>query len=110
MLGVNFAGGNGAVVSGTERFSLPATGQRDLAANYHDARIPLMCALGVHHPCLEPTVEDLVTLASQIGFEFARFMTSPPAKQVRTKRPDTPATFGCPAQRRQRIGADLPIS
>jgi hypothetical protein len=48
MLGVNFAGGNRAAVSDTERFSLPATGQRDLSANYHDARIPLMCVLGVH--------------------------------------------------------------
>ena len=38
MLGVNFAGGNGAAVSDTERFSLPATGQCDLAAYHHDAR------------------------------------------------------------------------
>jgi hypothetical protein len=46
MLGVNFAGGNGAAVSDTERFSLPATGQCDLAANNHDARIPIMCVVG----------------------------------------------------------------
>ena len=31
MLGVDFAGGDGATVSDTERFSLPATGQCDLA-------------------------------------------------------------------------------
>src|SRR5262249_6070543 len=71
MLGVNFAGGNGAAVSDTERFSLPATGQCDLPAYHHDARIPIMCVVGVHHPRLEPPIEDLITLASQFGFEFA---------------------------------------
>jgi hypothetical protein len=71
MLGVNFSGGNGAAVSDTERLSLPVTGQRDLAADHHDARIPIMGVVGVHHPGLEPTIEDLVTLASQIGFEFS---------------------------------------
>jgi hypothetical protein len=52
---VNFAGGNGAAVSDTERFSLPTTGQGYLAANHHDARIPIMCVVGVHDPRLEPT-------------------------------------------------------
>jgi len=42
MLGVDFAGGDGATVSNTERFSLPATVQCDLAADHHDARIPIM--------------------------------------------------------------------
>ena len=42
MLGVNFAGGNGAAVADSERFSLPATGQCDLATDHHDARIPVM--------------------------------------------------------------------
>jgi hypothetical protein len=60
--GVNFAGGNGAAVSDTERLSLPVTGQRDLAADHHDARIPIMGVVGVHHPGLEPTIEDLVAL------------------------------------------------
>jgi hypothetical protein len=54
MLGVNFAGGNGAAVSDTERFSLPATGQCDLAAYHHDARIPIMGVVGVHHPAWSP--------------------------------------------------------
>jgi hypothetical protein len=35
MLGVNFAGGNRAAVSDTERFSLPATGQRGRAENFY---------------------------------------------------------------------------
>ena len=42
MLGVNFAGGNGAAVSDTERFSLAATDQRNLAADHHDTRVPIM--------------------------------------------------------------------
>src|ERR1700720_2148098 len=79
MLGVNFAGGNGAAVSDTERFSLPAPGQCDLAAYHHDARIPIMCVVGVHHPRLEPTIEDLVTLASQFSFEFALVHDKPAA-------------------------------
>src|ERR1700738_3713667 len=86
MLGVNFAGGNGAAVSDTERLSLPVTGQRDLAADHHDARIPIMGVVGVHHPGLEPTIEDLVTLASQIGFEFSLVHDKPSCGQVRTKR------------------------
>ena len=48
MLGVNFARGNGAAVSRLERFGLPATGQRDLATDHHDARIPVMRVVGVH--------------------------------------------------------------
>ena len=91
MLGVNFAGGNGAAVSDTERFSLPATGQCDLAAYHYDARLPIMCVVGVHHPRLEPTIEDLITLASQFGFEFAVVHDKPARLQVRTKRADTPA-------------------
>jgi len=71
MLGVNFAGRNGTAVSDTERFRVPATGQRDLAADHHDARIPIVCVIGVHHPRLETAIEDLVTLASQIGLKFA---------------------------------------
>jgi hypothetical protein len=92
MLGVNFAGGNGAAVSDTECFSLPATGQCDLAADHHDARIPIMCVVGVHHPRLETTIEDLLTLASQFGFEFALVHDKSSRRQVRTKRADTPAT------------------
>src|SRR6266851_6466873 len=91
MLGVNFAGGNGAAISDTERFSPPATSQCDLAANHHDARIPIMCVVGVHHPRLEPTIEDLVTLASQIGFEFCLIHDKSSREQVRTKLPDRPA-------------------
>src|ERR1700737_4284748 len=91
MLGVNFAGGNGAAVSDTERLSLPVTGQRDLAADHHDARIPIMGVVGVHHPGLEPTIEDLVTLASQIGFEFSLVHDKPSCEQVRTKRLGRPA-------------------
>src|ERR1700760_4347572 len=82
MLGVNFAGSNGAAVSDTERFSLPAAGQCDLAAYHHDARIPIMCVVGVYHPRLETTIEDLVTLASEFGFEFALVHTSPPAGKL----------------------------
>jgi hypothetical protein len=91
MLGVNFAGGNGAAVSDTERFSLPATGQCDLAAYHHDARIPIMCVVGVHHPRLETTIENLVTLASKeinLGVKGSSasnslwFMTSPPAGKL----------------------------
>src|SRR6516225_6585486 len=48
MLGVNFARGDGAAVSRLERFGLPATGQRDLATDHHDARIPVMRVVGVH--------------------------------------------------------------
>jgi len=48
MLGVNFARGNGAAVFRSERFSLPATGQGDLATNHHDARIPVMRVVSVH--------------------------------------------------------------
>src|SRR6201993_2336678 len=92
MLGVTFAGGNGAAVSDTERFRFPATRQCDLAADHHDARIPIMCVVGLHHPRLEPTIEDLVTLASQFGFEFALVHDKPPRRQVRPKRADTPAT------------------
>ena len=54
-----------------------------------------MCVVGVHHPRLEPTIEDLVTLASQIGFEFALVHDKPSCQQVRTKWPETPAAFGC---------------
>jgi len=54
MLGVNFAGGNGAAVSDTERLSLPVTGQRDLAADHHDARIPIMCVVGFTIPGWSP--------------------------------------------------------
>jgi hypothetical protein len=92
MLGVNFAGGNGAAVSDTERFSLPATGQCDLAAYHHDARIPIMCVVGVPHPRPETTIEDLLTLVSQFGFEFALVHDKSSRLQVRTKRADTPAT------------------
>src|SRR4029077_17879354 len=92
MLGVNFAGGNGAAVSDTERLSLPVTGQRDLAADHHNARIPIMGVVGVHHPGLEPTIEDLVALASQIGFEFSLVHDKPSCEQVRTKRLGRPAT------------------
>src|ERR1700730_3092082 len=55
MLGVNFAGGNSAAVSDTERLSLPVTGQRDLAADHHDPPIPIMrgrgspSRAGAHH-------------------------------------------------------------
>jgi hypothetical protein len=82
MLGVNFAGGNGAAVPDTECFSLPATGQCDLAAYHHDARIPIMCVVGVHHPRPETTIEDLVTLVSQFGFEFALVHDKPSRLQV----------------------------
>ena len=82
MLGVNFAGGNGATVPGSERFSFPATGQRDLAAYHHDARIPIMRVFGVHRARLKPAVEDLVALATQISLEFAWFMTCPPPIRV----------------------------
>jgi hypothetical protein len=68
---MHLASGNGAAVPDMECFSLPGTGQSDLAADHHDARIPIMGVVGVHHPGLEPTIEDLVTLVSQIGFEFA---------------------------------------
>jgi hypothetical protein len=36
-----------------------------------DARIPIVCVIRVHHPRLETAIEDLVTLASQIGLKFA---------------------------------------
>jgi hypothetical protein len=69
-LGVNFAGGNLATVPGSEGFGFPASGQRDFATDHHDAGIPVMRVIGVHCPRLQPAIEDLVTLASQIGFEF----------------------------------------
>jgi hypothetical protein len=47
------------------------TGQGDLAANDHDARIPIMCVVRVYNPRLEPAIKDLVTLAPQICFKFA---------------------------------------
>src|SRR6266404_774893 len=85
------ARGNGAAVPDTERFNFPGTGQCDLAADHHNARIPIMCVVGVHHPRLQPTIEDLITLASQIGFEFCLVHEEPSREQVRTKRPDRPA-------------------
>ena len=81
MLGVNFAGGNRTTVPGSERFSLPATGQRDLAADHHHARIPIMRLFGVDCARLKPAVEDLVTLATQISFEFALVHKMPSARQ-----------------------------
>jgi len=81
MLGVNFAGGNCTTVPGSERFSLPATGQRDLAADHHDARIPIMRVFGVHRARLELAVEDLVALATQISLEFALVHDMPSAHQ-----------------------------
>src|SRR5215471_3715898 len=78
MLGVNFAGGNSAAVSDPKRFSLSSTRQCDLAANHQDARIPIMCVIRVDHPRLEPAVEDLITLSSQFGFEFALLHKGPP--------------------------------
>jgi hypothetical protein len=52
---------------GTERFRLPATSQCNLAVNHHDARIPIMGVVGIHHPGLEPAVEHLVTLSLQMA-------------------------------------------
>ena len=103
MLGVNFAGGNRAAVSDTEGLSLPVTGQRDLAADHHDARIPIMGVVGVHHCGLEPTLEDLVALASQIGFEFSLVHDKPSCEQVRTKRLGRPPHLtGTRAHQRER--------
>jgi hypothetical protein len=91
-LGMHLASRNGAAVPDTECFSLPGTGQCDLAADHHDARIPIMCVVGVHHSRLEPTIEDLVTFASQIGLEFCLVYDKPSREQVKTKRPDRPGT------------------
>ena len=43
MLRMNFAGANGATVSGSERLSFPAKGERDLADYHHDAGITIPC-------------------------------------------------------------------
>src|SRR5207249_9146406 len=98
--------------------SLPVTGQRDLAADHHDARIPIMGVVGVHHPGLEPTIEDLVALASQIGFEFSLVHDKPSCEQVRTKRLGRPAAsyrYACAPTRartgwRHRRGVGWPVS
>src|ERR1700752_4832278 len=78
MLGAKFAGANGTTVPGSERFSLPATGQRDLAADHHDARIPSMRVFRAQRARLKPAVEDLGALATQISPEFALVHDSPP--------------------------------
>ena len=48
MFGMHLAGGDRATVTDTERFRFTSTGDRDLSANHHDARVPVMRVLGVH--------------------------------------------------------------
>ena len=45
-----------------------------------------MCVVGVHHPRPETTIEDLLTLVSQFGFEFSLVHDKPSCEQVRTPR------------------------
>src|SRR6202022_17622 len=90
-LAMHFTSSNSTAVPDTERFQLPATSQCDLAANHHDARIPVMGVVGIHHPRLESAVEHLVTLSPQIGFEFALIHGKSSCLELRTKSPDRPA-------------------
>src|SRR6266478_7696191 len=45
MFGMHLAGGDGATVTDTEGFRFASTGDRDLSANHHDARVPVMRVL-----------------------------------------------------------------
>jgi hypothetical protein len=79
MLGMELARGDRAALPGTKRLGFPAPGQSDLTTEHHNAGFPIMGVFGVHHVRLEPTVKDPVTVAPQLGFEFALVHHKPPA-------------------------------
>ena len=57
-LAMHFTSSNSAAVPDTERFRFPATSQCDLAANHHDARIPIMGVVG-RRPRWQPRILKL---------------------------------------------------
>src|SRR5229473_1024852 len=71
MFGVHLTGGDRATVTGMEGLRLAAAGHRDLAANHHDARVPVMRVVGVHLARSQAAVKHLVAFAPEIGFEIA---------------------------------------
>src|SRR2546430_9496393 len=71
MFGMHRTRRDRATVAGPESFRLAATGQRDLAADHHDARVPIVGVVGVHVIGAQAAVENLVALTPKIGLEFA---------------------------------------
>ena len=67
MFGMHLAGGDRAAVAGMEGLRLAGAGHGDLAADHHDARVPVMRVVGVHLTGFQAAIEDLVTFAPQIG-------------------------------------------
>jgi len=71
MFGMHLASGDRATVTDMERFRFAATGDGDPSANHHDACVPRMRVVGVHLARFQAAIEDLVTLAPEVGFEIA---------------------------------------
>src|SRR5579862_4327528 len=84
MFGMPLAGGDPATVAGTEGLRLAAPGDRDLAADHHDSRVPIMRMLGVHLAGPEAAIKDLITLAPQLGLKFALVHHRTPIANRRT--------------------------
>jgi len=71
MFGVHFTGRHCTTIAGAEGLCLTPTGKRDLSANHHDARVPIMCVLRVHFARLQASVENLIPLTPQLGFKLS---------------------------------------
>jgi hypothetical protein len=69
--GMHFTGGHRATVADVECFGLAGAGEGDLAAEHHDARVPVMRMVDVHLTRSKAAIEDLVALTPQVSFEIA---------------------------------------